>query len=177
MNLLLGITGSISAYKSVDILRVFQKNSHSVSVIMTGSAQKLISPIIFETFSPGRVFTDMFERKNDPLLHINLVKDNDLLLVAPATANIIGKFANGIGDDLLSTTFLAWNKKVIISPAMNTNMFNNQAVKENMDKLTERDVLFIEPDEGSLACIEEGKGRLPSKENIYKFCMEKMNEY
>jgi len=117
----------------------------------------------------------MFERKNDPLLHINLARDNDLLLVAPATANIIGKFANGIGDDLLSTTFLAWDKKVVISPAMNTNMYNNPAVSANMEKLFKRDILFIEPDEGSLACKEEGEGRLPSKEDIYKFCMEKIN--
>ncbi|MEN8153863.1 MAG: flavoprotein [Acidobacteriota bacterium] len=176
MNLLMGITGSISVYKSVDILRTFQKNGHNVSVIMTENAQKLISPIVFETFFPGRVFTDMFDRKSDPLLHINLVRDHDILLVAPATANIIGKFSNGIGDDLLSTTFLAWNKKVIISPAMNTNMYNNNAVKENINKLTEYGILFIEPDEGSLACIEEGKGRLPSKEAIYKFCLEIINE-
>lgn len=170
MRVLLGISGSISVYKSVEVLRQFQKNGHEVSVIMTESACKLISPIIFETFSPGNVHTGMFLKNSDPLIHINLVKDNELLLVAPSTANIIGKFANGIADDLLSTTFLAWNKKVIIAPAMNSNMLNNPVVVDNITILKKRGIIILEPDSGELACNDDGAGRLPSPEDIYKFC-------
>ena len=112
MNIVLGVTGSISIYKSVEILRKFQKNGDDVSVIMTKSACKLISPIIFETFIPGKVHTEMFRERSDTLIHINIVKDNDLL----------------------STTFIAWDKKVIVSPAMNTKMLNNPAVVNNLDR-------------------------------------------
>ncbi|MCI0470894.1 MAG: phosphopantothenoylcysteine decarboxylase, partial [Candidatus Aminicenantes bacterium] len=111
MNLILGVTGSISAFKAVDIMRIFQKNNHQVSVILTKAAREFIAPLTFETFAPGRVYTDMFPGNRHPLLHIDLAKDNDLLLIAPATANIIGKMANGIADDLLSTVFIAFYKK------------------------------------------------------------------
>lgn len=176
MNLLLGVTGSISIYKSVEIMRIFQKKGHFVSVIMTESAQKLVSPLLFETFSPGKVYTDLFVRNGEPLVHIDLGKESDLFLIAPATANIIGKISNGIADDLISTTFIAFNKKVIIAPAMNTNMFNSPAVKENLKILSERGVNIIDPGEGSLACSDEGKGRLPDPEKIFYYCMEKFND-
>ena len=171
MNVLLGVTGSISAYKAVEIMRLFQKNGHDISVIMTRSATKLIKPLTFETFIPGKVHKNMFAQHQDPLLHINLSKDNDLFLIAPATANIIGKLANGIADDLLSTTFLAFHKRVVIAPAMNHHMFENQAVVENLNKLRSRGVEIIEPEAGSLACDEDGKGRLPEPEKIYNFCL------
>jgi len=172
MNVLLGVTGSISVYKSVEIMRLFQKNGHNVSVIMTNSASKLISPIIFDTFSPGNVHIEMFRENTDPLLHINLVKDNDLFLIAPATANIIGKFANGIADDLLSTTFIAWSKKIVISPSMNSNMLKNPAVVENIRVLRKRGISILDPGKGELACSDEGEGRLPEPSSICKYCIE-----
>lgn len=171
MKIVLGVTGSISVYKSVDIMRLFQKSGHTVSVVMTASACKLISPLIFDTFTPGNVHTMMFSGSGDPLIHINLVKNNDLLLIAPATANIIGKFANGIADDLLSTTFIAWNKKVVLSPAMNVHMLNNAAVTANLDLLRSRGVEVIRPASGELACRDYGEGKLPSAEEIYQFCI------
>jgi phosphopantothenoylcysteine decarboxylase/phosphopantothenate--cysteine ligase len=171
MRIVLGVTGSISAYKSVDVMRIFQKGGHAVTVILTPSACNLISPMIFDTFSPGNVHTSMFRDYSDPLLHINLCKDNDLLLVAPATANIIGKFANGIADDLLSTTFIAWHKKVVLSPAMNVHMLHNPAVMANLDRLRERGIRVLDPGTGELACNEEGEGRLPSALDIFTFCM------
>ena len=170
MRVVLGVTGSISAYKAVDILRVFQKNGHELSVIMTAAAQKLIPAYTFETFVPGRVYTDMFARHQDPVLHVSICDDNDLLLIAPATANMIGKMANGIADDLLSTTCLAFYQKVVISPAMNTHMLEHPAVRENMARLKSRGVEVIDPEEGSLACKYEGKGKLPAPERIYEFC-------
>jgi len=172
MKIVLGVTGSISVYKSVELLRKFQKNGDEVSVMMTKSACKLISPIIFETFAPGDVHTEMFREKSDTLIHINIVKENDLLLVAPATANIIGKFANGIADDLLSTTFIAWDKKVIIAPAMNTKMLNNPAVINNIGILKDRGIFILQPGIGELACSENGAGRLPSVDEIYEYCKD-----
>lgn len=172
MKILLGVTGSISAYKSVEILRGFQKFGDEVTVIMTESACKLISPIIFETFVPGQVHTVMFQEKSAPLIHIDVVRENDLFLIAPATANIIGKFANGIADDLLSTTFIAWDKKVVVAPAMNTKMLNNPAVVNNINVLKNRGISVIEPGSGELACSEDGAGRLPSADKIIEFCRD-----
>jgi phosphopantothenoylcysteine decarboxylase / phosphopantothenate---cysteine ligase len=174
MKVVIGVTGSISAYKAVDILRLFQKNGHAVSVIMTESAQKFIPTLTFETFSPGKVFTDMFARRQDPVLHINICGDNDLLLIAPATANIIGKMANGLADDLLSTIFLAFHKPVVVAPAMNCFMLENPAVKDNLARLQNRGIGIIEPEEGSLACNYEGKGRLPDPQHIYKYCINRV---
>ena len=176
MKILLGVTGSISAYKAVEVLREFQKNGDDVSVIMTKSACKLISPIVFETFSPGNVHTGMFSEDPDPLIHINLVKGNDLFLIAPATANIIGKFSHGIADDLLSTTFIAWDKDVVVAPAMNTKMLNNPSVVSNMKILKDRGILIMESVKGDLACNEDGAGRLPSAREIYEFCKVKKND-
>lgn len=172
MKVVIGVTGSISAYKAVDILRLFQKNGHSVKVIMTRSALEFIPTLTFDTFIPGNVFTDMFARHQDPVLHINICEDSDLLLIAPATANIIGKMANGIADDLLSTTFLAFHKAVVVAPAMNCHMLENPAVKDNLSRLRARQIGIIEPDEGSLACKYEGKGRLPDPRHIYDFCIK-----
>lgn len=172
MNILLGVTGSISAYKAVDIMRLFQKNGHSVRVILTASAQRFITPLTFETFCPGHVYTDMFEPCQDPLVHINICKDSDLMLIAPASANIIGKMANGIGDDLLSTTFLAFFKPVAVAPAMNSYMLDNPAVKENLSRLEARGIGIIDPDEGSLACSDQGRGKLPEPQRIYDFCLK-----
>ncbi|MCP4152536.1 MAG: phosphopantothenoylcysteine decarboxylase [bacterium] len=171
MDLILGVTGSIGAYKAVDIMRIFLKNQHTVSVIMTASAKEFIPALTFETFNPGNIYSEMFAKHQDPLLHINS-QEKDLLLIAPATANIIGKMANGIADDLLSSTFLAFYKQVVIAPAMNTHMLENPVVQDNIARLKSRKIEVINPDEGMLACKAEGKGKLPSAERIYKHCME-----
>jgi len=171
MIIILGITGSIGAYKAVDIMRLFQKSGHTVKVILTRNAQKFITPLTFETFSPGNVYTDMFDNKGDALAHINLCRDSDLLLIAPASANIIGKIANGIADDLLSSLFLAFYKKIAIAPAMNCHMLENPAVKQNLSRLDSRGIAIIEPDEGSLACQYEGRGRLPDPQRIVESCI------
>lgn len=174
MNVILGVTGSISAYKAVDILRLFQKEGHSVNVILTRAAREFIPALTFETFSPGKVFTEMFAKRQDPVLHITLCGASDLLLIAPATANIIGKIANGIADDLLSTTFLAFHKTVVVAPAMNCFMLDNPAVKDNLARLQSRGIGIIEPEEGALACNYEGKGRLPDPQIIFDYCLKRM---
>ena len=176
VKILLGVTGSISIYKVVELQRLFQKNGDEVTVIMTASACKMMSHVIFETFSPGRVFTEMFGCNSDQLIHINAVDNNDLFVVAPASANIIGKFANGIADDLLSTTFLAWNKNIVIAPAMNSNMLNNPVVVHNLSLLKDRGIKIINPETGELACSKYGDGRLPDVKDIFKFCMKQIND-
>ena len=171
MNVILGVSGSISAYKAVDIMRMFQKNGHGVSVVLTRNACRFIAPLTFETFAPGRVFRDMFAPSQDPLLHLSLGRDHDLLLVAPASANVIAKMACGIADDLLSTLAVAFAKKTVVAPAMNTQMYASAVVTENLERLRRRGVAVIEPEEGSLACAATGKGRLPAVEVIYEFCL------
>ncbi len=171
MKLVLGVSGSISATKAVDILRLFQKNGHEVSVVVTQAATRFIAPLTFATFAPGHVFSEMFADGQAPLLHINLARENDLLLVAPASADIIGKMANGIADDLLSTVFCAFYKRVIVAPAMNTHMLDNPAVADNIARLRSRGVEVIEAAEGPLANLESGRGRLPDAEAIYRHCL------
>ena len=171
MKIILGVTGSISAYKSVEILRLFQKNNHSVSVILTENAKKFVTPLTFETFAPNNVYDRQFKENQDPLLLINICSENDLFLVAPATANVIAKMANGIADDLLSTTLLAFSKRVVVAPAMNTSMYDNIAVQDNLSLLRSRGIEIIEPEEGSLACREKGWGRLAAIEKIVETCL------
>jgi phosphopantothenoylcysteine decarboxylase/phosphopantothenate--cysteine ligase len=171
MKLVLGVSGSIGAYKALDIMRRFQKNGHEVAVVMTRAATRFIAPLSFETFAPGRVFQELFAPGQDPLLHINLAKENDLLLVAPASANIIGKMANGIADDLLSTLFCAFFRRVVAAPAMNTHMLDNPAVVDNIARLRGRGVEIIEAADGPLANLDNGRGRLPDTEVIYRHCL------
>ncbi len=171
MKLVLGVSGSISAYKAVDILRLFQKNGHDVSLVMTRAATRFIAPLTFETFVPGRVFCEMFAPGQDPLLHINLARNNDLLLVAPASADIIGKMAGGIADDLLSTVFCAFYQRVVVAPAMNSHMLDNPAVADNLGRLRSRGVEVIEAETGPLANLETGRGRLPDADAIYRHCL------
>jgi phosphopantothenoylcysteine synthetase/decarboxylase len=172
MKLILGVSGSIAAYKALDVMRLFQKNGHEVSVVMTKSATRIIAPLAVEAFAPGRVFHELFAPAQDPLLHINLARENDLLLVAPATANIIGKMANGIADDLLSTLFCAFHRRVVVAPAMNTHMLENPAVTDNLARLRGRGIEIIEAAEGLLANRETGRGRLPDAETIYSHCLK-----
>ena len=163
----LGVTGGIGAYKAVEVVRGLQKRGHDVVAIMTTTATKFVGPITFEAITRRPVITDQFAPgANADIEHIALASTIDLLLVAPATANIIGKFANGIADDFLSTLYIATRAPVLVAPAMNTQMFANEAVRANLDTLTSRGVRFVEPGEGYLACGWIGKGRLAEPDEI-----------
>src|SRR5216110_643276 len=163
----LGVTGGIGAYKAVEVVRGLQKRGHDVVAVMTATATKFVGPITFEAITRHPVITDQFAPgANADIEHIALASTIDLLIVAPATANIIGKFANGIADDFLSTLFIATRAPVLVAPAMNTQMFANEAVRANLDTLARRGVRFVEPGEGYLACGWIGKGRLAEPEEI-----------
>jgi phosphopantothenoylcysteine decarboxylase / phosphopantothenate---cysteine ligase len=157
----LGITGGIGAYKAVEIVRGLQKRGHEVVAIMTRSALHFVGEVTFEAITRRRVITDQFAPgANAGIEHIALATDIDLLLVAPATANTIAKFAHGIADDFLGSLYLATRAPVLVAPAMNTNMLEHDAVRRNLDTLATRGVHFVEPGQGYLACGWEGKGRL-----------------
>src|SRR5882724_7709647 len=163
----LGVTGGIGAYKAVEVARGLQKRGHDVVAIMTETATKFVGPVTFEAITRRPVITDQFAPgANADIEHIALASTIDLLLVAPATANILGKFANGIADDFLSTMFIATRAPVLVAPAMNTQMFANDAVRANLDTLTKRGVRFVEPGSGYLACGWIGKGRLAEPDEI-----------
>ncbi|HZR24987.1 MAG TPA: bifunctional phosphopantothenoylcysteine decarboxylase/phosphopantothenate--cysteine ligase CoaBC [Vicinamibacterales bacterium] len=163
----LGVTGGIGAYKAVEVVRGLQKRGHDVVAVMTQTATKFVGPVTFEAITRRKVITDQFEAgANADIEHIALASAIDLLLVAPATANIIGKFANGIADDFLSTLYTATRAPVLLAPAMNTNMFAHDAVRRNLDTLAKRGDRFVEPGEGYLACGWIGKGRLAEPDEI-----------
>jgi len=163
----LGVTGGIGAYKAVEVARGLQKRGHEVVAIMTATATKFVGPVTFEAITRRPVITDQFEPgANADIEHIALASTIDLLLVAPATANILGKFAHGIADDFLSTLFIATRAPVLVAPAMNTQMFAHDAVRANLDTLAQRGVRFVEPGEGYLACGWIGKGRLAEPDDI-----------
>jgi phosphopantothenoylcysteine decarboxylase / phosphopantothenate---cysteine ligase len=163
----LGVSGGIGAYKAVEVARLLQKRGHRVQAVMTRTARRFVGPLTFEAITRERVVTSQFEPgMNAEIEHISLASDMNLLLVAPATANIIGKFANGIADDFLSALYLASTAPVLLAPAMNTNMWNHPATAANIRTLAGRGVRFVEPGEGYLACGWVGKGRLAEPEAI-----------
>ena len=163
----LGVTGGIGAYKSVEVVRGLQQRGHDVVAVMTESATKFVGPLTFEAITRRRVITDQYaDGANADIEHIALASDIALLLVAPATANMIGKFANGIADDFLSALYLATTAPVLVAPAMNTNMLAHAAVRDNLDSLSARGVRFVEPGEGYLACGWVGRGRLAESDEI-----------
>src|SRR5918912_487163 len=167
MRIALGVTGGIGAYKAVEVARGLQKRGHDVVAIMTATATRFVGPITFEAITRRAVITDQFAPgTNSDIEHIALASSIDLLLIAPATANIIGKLANGIADDFLSTLYTATRAPVLVAPAMNTQMFEHAAVRKNLDTLASRGVRFVEPGEGYLACGWIGKGRLAEPEEI-----------
>jgi len=167
MLIALGVTGGIGAYKAVEVARGLQKRGHEVVALMTHSAARFVGPITFEAITRRRVVTDPFEPgANADIEHIALASSIDLLLVAPATANVIGKMANGIADDFLTTLYTATRAPVLIAPAMNSQMFDHPAVRANLDTLAERGVHFVDPGEGYLACGWIGKGRLAEPEDV-----------
>ena len=167
MLIALGVTGGIGAYKAVEVARGLQKRGHDVVAIMTRSARKFVGEVTFEAITRRAVITDQYARgANASIEHIALATDIGLLLVAPATANTIGKFANGIADDFLTSLYLATRAPVLLAPAMNTNMLEHPAVQRNLQTLTSRGVRLVDPGDGFLACGWIGKGRLADPDAI-----------
>lgn len=165
----LGICSSISIYKACEIIRSFQKDNYEVRVIMTANATRLISSRLFSALTGRRVVVDLFEDDiPNEIAHVELAREVSLLLVAPATANMIGKFASGIADDFLSTFYLAVKCPILIAPAMNEAMYLHKQTQFNIKKLKERGIRFVEPEKGYLACKDEGWGRLAPVEKIMK---------
>jgi phosphopantothenoylcysteine decarboxylase/phosphopantothenate--cysteine ligase len=163
----IGVCGGIGAYKSVEVVRGLQKQGHEVVAVMTRAARRFVGELTFEAITTRRVLTNQFEPgANSEIEHISLASSLDLLLVAPATANIIGKFANGIADDFLTSLYLATKAPVLLAPAMNTNMLEHDAVQRNLDTLARRGTYFVEPGSGYLACGWIGKGRLAEPADI-----------
>ena len=163
----LGVTGSVAAYKAVEVARGLQKNGHDVTVIMTAAAERFIGSLTFEAITRRDVITDQFaEGLNASVEHVSMASAIDALVVAPATANIIGKFANGIADDFLTSMHLVTRAPILMAPAMNTNMWGHVAVERNLEVLRGRGVRFVEPTEGDLACGWTGPGRLAEPSNI-----------
>lgn len=160
-NVVIGVAGGIAAYKALDIVSRLKKKDIDVDVIMTDNAAKFVTPLSFQSLSQNQVIVDMFEEpKSWEIQHISLAQKADVMLIAPATANIIGKVANGIADDMLSTTIMAAKVPVVFAPAMNTNMYMNPIVQNNIEKLKQYGYSFIEPSSGRLACGDEGIGKL-----------------
>jgi len=163
----LGVCSSISIYKACEIIRGFQEKNFQVQVIMTRNASRLISPLLFSALSGEKVLVDPFdEQESAKIAHVTLAKELSLLLVAPATANIIGKFASGVADDFLSTFYMVVKCPVLIAPAMNEAMYFHRQTQENMRRLKALGVKFVEPEKGYLACGEEGWGRLAAPQKI-----------
>ena len=169
----LGVTGSIAAYKIANLTSMLKKLQCDVHVIMTRHAVNFINPITFETLTGHKCLVDTFDRNfNYNIEHVALGERADVVMVAPASANIIGKLAGGIADDMLTTTFLACTCKKIIAPAMNTNMFHNAIVQDNIEKLKRFDIEIVEPETGLLACNAVGSGRLPSEEVLLEYILK-----
>lgn len=174
-NILLAVTGSIAAYKIANLASMLKKLNCNVTVLMTRNATNFINPITFETLTDNKCLIDTFDRNFEySVEHVSLAKKADVVLIAPATANIIGKIANGIADDMLTTTVMACTCKKIIAPAMNTNMFNNPVVQDNIQKLKHYDMEVITPDTGMLACGDLGEGKMPSEQVLLEYILKEV---
>lgn len=172
---LLGVTGGIAAYKMADVASSLVKLGASVHVIMTKNATNFINPITFETLTSHKCIIDTFDRNFDfKVEHISLAKAADVVLIAPATADVIGKIANGIADDMLTTTVMACKCPIMLSPSMNTNMYENPIVMDNMDKLRHYGYQLIEPASGHLACGDSGKGKLPAPATLVEHIIKEI---
>jgi phosphopantothenoylcysteine decarboxylase/phosphopantothenate--cysteine ligase len=164
--IIVGVTGGIAAYKAAELVRLLAKEGAVTRVAMTHHATKFITPLTFETLSGYRVIADMWGSETHPLDHVTWGQDSDLIIIAPATANFIGKMAHGIGDDFLSTLMIAATARVLVCPSMNGQMYLSPAVQENLRILKARGCAILEPGSGELACRTEGPGRLPEPEDI-----------
>lgn len=177
-NIVLGVTGSIAAYKAADLTSALTKSGHRVDVILTKGGREFITPLTLQTLSKNRVYTDVFQM-DDPseVKHISLSKKADLFVVAPASADILGKIANGIADDMLSSAALAMQGiPMLLAPAMNTRMYENPVVQENLAKLKKRGYRIIEPRETILADGDRGKGALAEVGEILRAITESLEE-
>src|SRR3982074_1214815 len=173
MRITMGVTGWVAAYKAAELVRLLQQDGFTVEVVMTRGAREFVTPLTFASLSGQKVITDLFGDSSggeanleSAIEHIAVAQRTDLLLVAPATADIIAKFARGIADDFLSTLYLATTAPVVVAPAMNVNMWNHAATRENIAKLRSRGLNVVEPDEGYLACGMVGAGRLAGHAEI-----------
>ena len=173
MRITLGVTGGVAAYKAAELVRLLQQDGFTVQVVMTRGAREFVTPLTFAALSGQKVITDLFEKSQtgeanveSAIEHIAVAQRTDLLLVAPATADILAKFARGIADDFLTTLYLATTAPVVVAPAMNVNMWNHAATKENIELLRGRSVKIVNPDEGYLACGMTGAGRLAGQQEI-----------
>ena len=176
-NIVIGVTGGIAAYKALDIISNLRKEGYLIDVIMTKNACEFVQPLSFQTLSQNKVTINTFETPVKwEVEHIELAKKADLFLIAPATANILAKIAHGIADDMLSTTIMATQAPVFFAPAMNTNMYENPIVQENIQYLKEKGYQFIEPASGFLACGDIGKGKLAPVEQIIEKVIEVLSE-
>ena len=169
-NILLGVTGSIAVYKAADLANLMTKEGYHVEVIMTKSAEEFVTPMTFRTLTKNRVYNNMFqEYEPDKVEHISIAKKTDICVIAPATANIIGKIAGGIADDMLTTVVMALRDvPIVICPAMNTNMYENPIVQRNINTLKELGYIFVDPKASYLACGDLGKGALADVPVIYE---------
>ncbi len=166
-NIVLCVTGGIAVYKAVDVVSKLKKLGANVDVLMTKNATEFVSPLTFQSLSHNKVIDDMFsEIKYWDIEHISLAQKADIFLVVPATTNVVGKIANGIADDMVTTTIMATKAKVLIAPAMNTNMYTNPIYQDNEKKLRKLGYLFINPDSGKLACGDIGAGKLADTQDI-----------
>ncbi|MEG1926888.1 MAG: bifunctional phosphopantothenoylcysteine decarboxylase/phosphopantothenate--cysteine ligase CoaBC, partial [Ruthenibacterium sp.] len=168
--ILVGVSGGIAAYKIPNLVSILVKAGADVHVILTRNGANFIPPAPFEALTGNRCLSDTFERSFPPEIHhITLAKKADLVLIAPASANIIGKLANGIADDLLSSTLLACQCPRLIAPAMNTRMFENPIVQDNIKKLAHYGFIFVEPEAGHLACGDVGTGKMPEPQTLFAY--------
>lgn len=177
-SILLGVTGGIAAYKACEVLRLFDKAGHRVRVVMTRTATEFVGPLTFETLSKAPVLTDARPLgENGSILHIQYADEADVFVIAPCTANVIAKLAQGVADDALSTTALAFTGPVLIAPAMNVNMWNNASVRENLDTLRTRGFHVVEPSSGDLACGWVGEGRLAEPPEIVESVLKVLDAH
>ena len=170
--ILLGVTGSIAAYKACELTRLFVKDGHTVHVLMTDAATQFVSPLTFRTLSRNPVPTSLFDAPEEWMPgHISLAERADVLVVAPCTANVIAKLAHGLADDILTSTALATRAPLVIAPAMNTGMWNHPATQTNMRLLESRGAVLVDADTGDLACGTSGKGRMAAPQAVYDAVM------
>ena len=171
----LGVTGSIAAYKMANVASMLVKMGADVHVIMTQNACQFITPVTFETLTGNKCMVDTFDRNFQfHVAHVSIAKKADVVLVAPASANVIGKLANGIADDMLTTTVMACTCKIIVAPAMNTNMYHNPILQDNLKKLSGYGYEIIAPERGMLACRDEGDGKMPSEDVLVNYILREI---
>lgn len=173
--ILLGVTGCIAAYKSCELLRMFQKADQDVKVVMTPHATRFVGPATFRALTNHEVAVELFDEPGDPIHHISLAKEADVFVIAPATANVIAKLVHGVADDLLTTTALATKVPMVVAPAMNVDMWNDEITQQNIATLEARGVTMVRPDSGYLACGDVGDGRLADLPAIFEATMSELS--